>query len=76
MKLLLALLSLTVLARPDNLPPVEYQKLARDIYKQLIEINTSFSTGSTTPAAQAVADRLPGRGISGIRHHGRRRGGP
>jgi acetylornithine deacetylase/succinyl-diaminopimelate desuccinylase-like protein len=50
-------------ARADNLPPVEYQKLAHDIYKQLIEINTSYSTGATTPAAQAVADRLRAEGF-------------
>ncbi|MFI4982341.1 MAG: M20/M25/M40 family metallo-hydrolase, partial [Nevskiales bacterium] len=32
--------------------------LARDIFKQLIEINTSLSVGSTTAAAQAMAQRL------------------
>jgi acetylornithine deacetylase/succinyl-diaminopimelate desuccinylase-like protein len=63
MKLFLALLGLAAVARPDNLPPPEYQKLAHDIYKQLIEINTSYSTGSTTPAAQAVADRLRAEGF-------------
>lgn len=46
-----------------NLPPPDYQKLAHDIYKQLIEINTSFSTGATTPAAKAVADRLRSEGF-------------
>src|SRR6266436_2175823 len=46
-----------------TLPPPEYQKLAHDIYKQLIEINTSYSTGATTPAAQAVADRLRAEGF-------------
>src|SRR5205814_5622486 len=46
-----------------NLPPPEYQKLAHDIYKQLIEINTSFSTGATTPAAMAVAERLKAEGF-------------
>jgi len=45
------------------LPPPEYQKLTHDVYKQLIEINTSFSTGATTPAAQAVADRLKSEGF-------------
>ena len=45
------------------LPPPEYQKLTHDIYKQLIEINTSFSTGATTPAAQAVAERLKAEGF-------------
>jgi acetylornithine deacetylase/succinyl-diaminopimelate desuccinylase-like protein len=63
MKLLLAFLTLAAAARPDNLPPAEYQKLAHDIYKQLIEINTSYSTGATTPAAQAVADRLRAEGF-------------
>jgi acetylornithine deacetylase/succinyl-diaminopimelate desuccinylase-like protein len=46
-----------------TLPPPEYQKLVHDIYKQLIEINTSFSTGATTPAAQAIADRLKAEGF-------------
>jgi len=50
-------------ARPASLPPPEYQKLTHDIYKQLIEINTSFSTGATTPAAQAVAERLKAEGF-------------
>src|SRR5436853_2982575 len=46
-----------------NLPPPEYHKLVHDIYKQLIEINTSYSTGATTPAARAVADRLRAEGF-------------
>ena len=33
-------------------------RLARDIYKQLIEINTTDSVGSTTVAAEAMAKRL------------------
>src|SRR3984893_9697264 len=33
-------------------------RLARDIYKQLIEINTTDSMGSTTVAAEAMAQRL------------------
>jgi acetylornithine deacetylase/succinyl-diaminopimelate desuccinylase-like protein len=45
-------------ASTSNLPPPEYQKLTHDIYKQLIEINTSYSTGATTPAAEAMAKRL------------------
>jgi acetylornithine deacetylase/succinyl-diaminopimelate desuccinylase-like protein len=59
--LLSAFLSLT--ATPDSLPPPEYQKLTHDIYKQLIEINTSFSTGATTPAAEAMAARLKAEGF-------------
>src|SRR5579864_9509945 len=46
-----------------TLPPTEYQKLVHDIYKQLIEINTSFTTGATTPAARAMADRLRAEGF-------------
>src|SRR5258708_4434204 len=46
-----------------NMPPPEYQKLAHDVYKQLIEINTSYSTGATTPAARAVAERLKAEGF-------------
>lgn len=46
-----------------TLPPPEYQKLAHDVYKQLIEINTSYSTGATTPAARAMAERLRGEGF-------------
>jgi len=37
-------------------------KLARDIYKQLIEINTTDSVGSTTVAAEAMAQRLRNAG--------------
>mgnify|MGYP001190307565 CR=1 FL=1 len=32
-----------------------HQQLAHDIYKQLIEINTTDSVGSTTVAAEAMA---------------------
>ncbi len=34
------------------------RKMAHDIFKQLIEINTTDSSGSTTIAAQAMAQRL------------------
>src|SRR5438105_9961739 len=61
---LTALISLLIAsATAATPPPAEYQKLAHDIYKQLIEINTSYSTGATTPAARAVADRLRAEGF-------------
>jgi acetylornithine deacetylase/succinyl-diaminopimelate desuccinylase-like protein len=41
-------------AQPDEAT----RKLARDIFQQLIEINTTDSVGSTTVAAQAMAKRL------------------
>jgi acetylornithine deacetylase/succinyl-diaminopimelate desuccinylase-like protein len=40
------------------------KQLARDIFKQLIEINTTDSTGSTTVAAEAMAQRLRDAGFS------------
>jgi acetylornithine deacetylase/succinyl-diaminopimelate desuccinylase-like protein len=38
--------------------PQEYQRLAHDIFKQLIEINTTDSVGNVTSAAEAMAKRL------------------
>jgi acetylornithine deacetylase/succinyl-diaminopimelate desuccinylase-like protein len=40
-----------------------YRQLARDIFKQLIEINTTDSSGSTTVAAEAMAQRLRDAGF-------------
>lgn len=37
--------------------------LAKDIYKELIEINTSYTTGATTPAAEAIAARFKAAGF-------------
>src|SRR5437764_1028067 len=39
------------------------QQLAHDIYKELVEINTVDSVGSTTVAANAVAKRLLAAGF-------------
>src|SRR5690349_19428841 len=36
---------------------------ARDVYKQLVEINTTESSGSVTKAAEAMAERLRADGI-------------
>ena len=49
--LLAALLTATV-AWPDVLPPLEAQRLARGIFQELVEINTTDSAGSTTAAAE------------------------
>jgi acetylornithine deacetylase/succinyl-diaminopimelate desuccinylase-like protein len=40
-----------------------YQQLARDILKQLIEIDTTDENGDNTAAAQAMADRLLAAGF-------------
>ena len=39
------------------------QQLTRDIYEELIDINTTHSSGSTTKAATAVAKRLQAAGF-------------
>ena len=43
-------------------PPAE-QALARAIYKEFIEIPSGFTTGATTPVAQAAAARLKAAGF-------------
>jgi acetylornithine deacetylase/succinyl-diaminopimelate desuccinylase-like protein len=45
------------------MPPEADQKLAREIYKQMIEIQSGFTTGATTPVAEAVAARLKAAGF-------------
>jgi acetylornithine deacetylase/succinyl-diaminopimelate desuccinylase-like protein len=41
-----------------------HQQLARDIYKELIEINTADSVGNTTTAAEAMAKRFLAAGFA------------
>ena len=42
------------------------QQLARDIYEELVEINTVTATGDTARAADAMAARLRGAGIDDV----------
>jgi acetylornithine deacetylase/succinyl-diaminopimelate desuccinylase-like protein len=44
--------------------PEPEKQLAHDIYKQFIEIQSGFTTGSTTPVAEAAAARLKAAGFS------------
>ena len=44
-------------------PLTPHQLLARDIYKELVEINTSVRTGDITPAANAMARRFRDAGF-------------
>jgi acetylornithine deacetylase/succinyl-diaminopimelate desuccinylase-like protein len=44
--------------------PAEYQKLSHDIFRQLIEINTTDSVGNVTTAAEAMAKRLREAGFA------------
>jgi acetylornithine deacetylase/succinyl-diaminopimelate desuccinylase-like protein len=54
---LLAMLPCRVQAQ-DQLSVGEDRALARDIFQQLIDIDTTHLTGSTRPAAMAMRDRL------------------
>src|SRR5579871_4729558 len=47
----------------SNMPPEADQRLSHDIYKEIIEIKSGFSTGATTPVAEAVAKRLRAAGF-------------
>src|SRR5262249_22199954 len=44
--------------------PDDEKQLARDAYKQFIEVQSGFTTGSTTPVAEAAAARLKAAGFS------------
>ena len=41
-----------------------HQQQARDIFRELVEINTVTATGDTLKAAQAMADRLKAAGFA------------
>ncbi len=47
----------------DLMPPAADQQLAREIYKQIVEIKSGYTTGATTPVAEAVAARLKSEGF-------------
>ncbi|MGC2151213.1 MAG: M20/M25/M40 family metallo-hydrolase, partial [Terriglobales bacterium] len=47
----------------QTMPPPADQKLAHDIYKEFVEIQSGFTTGSTTPVAEAAAARLRAAGF-------------
>jgi acetylornithine deacetylase/succinyl-diaminopimelate desuccinylase-like protein len=61
-----AALAVTANAQPVSQTPADIEsiKLATDIFKQLIEINTTDSVGSTTVAADAMAKRLRDAGLA------------
>jgi acetylornithine deacetylase/succinyl-diaminopimelate desuccinylase-like protein len=54
----------TVAAAQDRtMPPESERQLARAIYKEMIEIKSGFTTGATTPVAEAAASRLKAAGF-------------
>jgi acetylornithine deacetylase/succinyl-diaminopimelate desuccinylase-like protein len=47
----------------QTVPPSADKQLAHDIYKEFVEIQSGFTTGATTPVAEAAAARLKAAGF-------------
>jgi acetylornithine deacetylase/succinyl-diaminopimelate desuccinylase-like protein len=60
---LVAFHSLAVTADAQNMRPEAEKRLAHDIYKEFIEIQSGYTTGATTPVAEAAAARLKAAGF-------------
>ena len=45
------------------MPPDAERQLAREIYKEMVEIKSGYTTGATTPVAEAAARRLKAAGF-------------
>jgi len=60
---MLVVLLCAVALNAQTMPPQADQQLAREIYKQFIEVQSGFTTGSTTPVAEAAAARLRAAGF-------------
>jgi acetylornithine deacetylase/succinyl-diaminopimelate desuccinylase-like protein len=50
-------------AQDRTMPPESERQLARAIYKEMVEIQSGFTTGATTPVVEAVAKRLEAAGF-------------
>jgi len=55
---------LSVSASAQTTRPDSEKQLAHDIYKQFVEIQSGYTTGATTPVAEAAAARLKAAGFS------------
>jgi len=61
---LFILLALTAtLPGADLMPPAADQKLALEIFKEMVESKSGFDTGPTTPIAESVAARFKAEGF-------------
>ena len=47
----------------QTMPPEPEQQLARAIYKEMVEMKSGYTTGATTPVAEAAARRLKEAGF-------------
>ncbi|HEY6388920.1 MAG TPA: M20/M25/M40 family metallo-hydrolase [Candidatus Acidoferrum sp.] len=63
-KILLSVVFCAVSTNAQITRPEGEKQLAHDIYKQFIEIQSGFTTGATTPVAEAAAARLKAAGFS------------
>ncbi len=52
-----------VRAQDRTMPPESERQLARAIYKEMVEIKSGYTTGATTPVAEAAARRLKAAGF-------------
>src|SRR6478609_2006014 len=57
-RFVLAALALVPCFAADLMPPLADRQLTRAIFQQLVEIKSGYTTGATTPAAEAMAARL------------------
>src|SRR6266478_1024160 len=62
-QLLVILLFASASLRSQSARPEREKKLAYDIYKEFVEIQSGFTTGATTPVAEAAASRLRAAGF-------------
>jgi len=58
------LISASTATAQTTTSPAEYQALVKDLLRELVEINTTHSTGSTTRAAEAMVARLRAAGFA------------
>jgi acetylornithine deacetylase/succinyl-diaminopimelate desuccinylase-like protein len=63
-KMLTVVFFYAALANAQTTRPDTEKQLAHDIYKQFIEVQSGFTTGATTPVAEAAAARLKAAGFS------------
>src|SRR3954468_3015975 len=62
---IIALASASILgAQKSTMPPEAERQLARAIYKEMVETKSGYTSGATTPVAQAVAKRLKAAGFA------------
>ena len=64
MRLLLFLSLSGAALAADTMPPDAEQRVAREIYKEMIEVKSGFTTGTTTPIAQSIAARFKAAGFA------------